>query len=375
MNFYCSQKFENLLVNFERQEINSCCSAISVKVDTNWLKSNPTGLFNHPSIIKDRVNMVENLLVSSCNVCYTAENENGHSRRQSKNGFKKTNNNTNCVPKELTLSLNTACNLTCSYCCKEYSSSWLRDIQKNGVYFDNDARFTITTNDKLVLKAGHKIIKNSKNYKMLLDSALQYSNCENINITGGEPFLNNNLVDLLKQLTGNVVIYSGLGVNSKRLTNILNQLDTKQFSIVISAENINDFYEFNRYGNSFKNFIKNIEILESYNISYSFNSVISNLTIFGFYDFIKYFYNKSIFVSVCNDPDYLNPKVLDEKSKRLIYNTDYGVYTNTIHNLIKPESNYNIKKNTNSFLLEFAKRRSLNLEIFPNHFIDWLQKT
>lgn len=375
MNYYCNQKFTNMQINLERQEINSCCSALPKKIDVKWLKINQQNLFNSPDIIEDRKNMLENKPASSCNVCYETESRSSISRRKFKNGEEKNITDLFCKPKEISLILDTACNLTCSYCGKEYSSAWLRDISTNGEYFNDDTRFTINSYDKIIVKAGHKKIHNSSNYKLLLESVLHYKDIDYVNIIGGEPFLNNNLINLVNTLENKVVIYSGLGINNHRFKNILNKLKKENVSLTISAENINEFYEFNRYGNTFYNFLKNLESIHKFNIKFNFNSVISNTTIFGFKDFLNYFANDEIIPINCMEPIYLSPNVIDLSSKQIILSTDYKQFSNYIHSLVNAKSNFYEKKLTNSFLKEFTKRRNLNLNIFPTHFLEWLDSS
>lgn len=373
MDFYCNQKFKNLQVHLERQEINSCNSAKCQKIDLKWFKDNNNDLFNSPYIVADREKMLDNIPVESCNVCWEAESNKRISKRIMKNGEQKNLTNLLCAPREISIILDTACNLTCSYCCKEYSSAWLRDIHNNGTYFDNDVRHEIKPFDKLLIKAGHKIIQNNKDYKLLLDSVLNYKDVDFIDIIGGEPFLNANLVNVVNTITSKKIIYSGLGVNNQRFTNIIKQLNKENLTITVSCENIFDFYEFNRYGNTFNNFLKNLDTIKNYEIKFNFNSVLSNLTIFGFKDFINYFNNEEIFIDVCNEPSYLNPTLIDDKSKQIILNTDYGIYTKKVHDLVSPLYDKTQKQFANIFLSKFSERRKLNLEIFPTHFLEWLK--
>jgi organic radical activating enzyme len=88
----------------------------------------------------------------------------------------------------LHVNLGSDCNLTCSYCCKQYSTAWLRDVNKHGPYLD-ETRFHINNNDRMVLQLGQNTIKSSKSYQLILDEIKNIKTATMIEISGGEPLL------------------------------------------------------------------------------------------------------------------------------------------------------------------------------------------
>ena len=381
-NFYCSQKFTWLSVDLEKKLTYSCCSAHPDKIDTDWVTSNPGQLFNTEKLQYERQRMLENLPVDSCrDACWIPESKGLASRRLTMKSYIPINKTINtATPASLNIVLGSTCNLTCSYCCKQYSSAWRRDIELNGAYLDQD-RFNITPTDKFLLKLSHAEIQGSAHYQLLVDQLKLFGPLESVHITGGEPFLYKNLIDLLNELTdtGMITIQTGLGVDSKRFSSQLDLIKNhSNVQICISAEGLDKFYEFNRYGNSYTNFLKNIGILESRGFKIQFSSVISNLTIVGLLDFAEKFAGHATTYHYCNDPDFLSVNVLDDDSKATLIgqldNSNLPIKTELISTIQRPSSE---KQRTDlaTYLSKFASNRNLKLDIFPESLLKWMNES
>ncbi len=370
MSNYCSQKFWWLSVEPERRQIQSCCAAYPHKIDLSWLKNNPGQLFNIPILQQEREDMLNNVQVPSCEgSCWSAEKEGKISRRISMQSYNQTHTSIESVPEHIHINLGSDCNLTCVYCTKQYSTAWLRDIYENGPYLD-EARHTINANDRVLLHLGQKKISESDSYNLIIDEISKYKNCRNVYISGGEPFLNNNLVNILKNFEQKVKVYTGLGVSTSRLERILAEIpDNVEFAV--SAENIGKNYEFVRHNNSFENFEKNLNILRKTKSVY-FSSVISNLTIFNFFEFENYYNEMSIEIGFCNEPNYLSLNVLDEKSKNHFLLTKFKNKDSEIKQTLEQPYTQEQKINLHKFFKEYVRRKNLDVNIFPDHFLNWL---
>ena len=360
-------------LNPERQALSSCCTATPEKINVDWLKNNPGKLFNTDSLIQERQQMLQNIPVSSCNECWMADNQGISSRHMRQEGFKKTHTNIISSPEYVSIKIGTNCNLTCSYCNRYASTAWLYDVVKNGTYDvgANENRFDVTGSDRIIIKLGQKSIVDGDNYQLLIDEAASYSSINQLVINGGEPFLFNNLLDIVNKFQCPILIFTSLGVDSNRFTRLLSKLPKDRISIAVSAENLNELYEFNRYGNTYTDFLKNVDILEKSSIPFNFYSVISNVTIFGFKDFLNKFQNL-LGTNICVSPEYLSTYVIDPESREKILATDYNKWTDEIHKNVKNIPTENLRNQANKFINEFAKRRNLSLDIFPNSFINWL---
>ena len=367
---YCSQKFWWLTVEPERRTMNSCCAATATKIDLTWLKSNPGQLFNTPELLAERTAMLNNEPVASCeDTCWSAERRGLPSRRTIMESTTRTHTDVYSSPRVLHINVGSDCNLTCSYCCKQYSTAWLRDVKEHGAYTD-EARYQITANDRIVLQLGQTAIKASDSYQTILQEVKRLKTATQIEITGGEPFLYNGLADLVTGLSAPVDIFTGLGVKTDRLERILDQLPSAT-TFTISAETTNALYEFNRYGNTWDQFRRNLDVIAG-RFEYRFCSVLSNLTVHGFNKFQSEYSTDKDLINPCTDPEYLSASVLDQASKTELSQTQYKYHDSIIKQTLAvvstPEQQAVLKK----YLLEFAQRRNLSLSVFPDSFIHWI---
>jgi organic radical activating enzyme len=377
VNFYCSEKFTWLSLDFEKRLSYSCCKAYPEKIDLSWIKKNPGQVFNTDLLRSERQSMLENLPVKSCYTACTLPESQGFTSRRLQRGQVKTHVDIDAQPETLNIIFGSNCNLTCSYCCKQYSTAWLHDVKNNGVYLDSD-RFKMLPLDYVLLKVSQKEHENTAAFSLLLDEIKLFTNLKTVMITGGEPFLSNGLLTLLNQIPESVeiLVYTGLGVSHARLNNQLNKIrHIAKLKFVVSAENINEFYEFNRYGNTYNDFEQNLKSLIDTGLTVQFNSVISNLTVFGLIDFVNKYQKHDIVYDFLYDPDYLGVHVLDNNSKdkleKSLGNSDIPIKHTIVESLtIDPTEQQ--QKNCSIFVKEFAQRRNLDLHIFPNSMLQWL---
>jgi organic radical activating enzyme len=276
--------------------------------------------------------------------------------------------------------------MTCVYCCKQYSSAWKRDLYENGTYYNvntGDDRFELNNVDRILLRVSQKDLEKSDSTRRLLSeirNILLASTIRQVMITGGEPFLYLGLTELVKSIPSHikVIIQSGLGVDSRRLVQELNKLPASQIEIVISAESTNKLYEFVRYGNTWKRFTENIQILKDLTVPYSFNSVVSNLTIHGFAEFTQYTGNATVRYYPCNDPEFLSISVLDLASKdQILQSVDQfpKELQSVVVKSIAATPTESQRHNLNEYVNEFSKRRNLlPSAVLPQSFIDWMAK-
>jgi organic radical activating enzyme len=380
-NFYCSQKFTSLSVDLEKRLLYSCCSAVPEKIDLDWLKDNPGQLFNSLKLQQERQDMLDNQPVASCQqACWTPESQGLESPRTLHKTYNLTHTDTKTVdPGKLNIILGSTCNLTCVYCCKQYSTAWTRDIKNNGVYFDS-ARFNLVPLDKILSRISQPEHEQSEGFDIIVKELSNYKNLKEIVIDGGEPFLYNGFPDLLNSLSDNenLLFYTGLGVDGRRLIAQLDRIQHKEkITAVISAETCDRLYEFTRYNNTYQKFLENLKILQGH-MTVKFSSVLSNLTIHGIVDFVDQFADQVSFYNFCNDPIYLSINVLDDKTKNnlatSISNSSIRLKDSIITTMMKPCSELQ-RQQLSSYLSQYAQRRNLTLDIFPLSMLQWLNLT
>lgn len=385
-SYYCSMKFKYLKIDLRRNTTCNCHAAKSHPIDFTWLKKNPGNLFNTDINVREREMMLRNERNSSCEQnCWVAEDRGAVSPRILQNGVTVTHTDTVTSPEIIDLTVNIDCNLTCSYCCKEYSSSWQRDLINQGDYVIHgvsDSRYTATMQDRVLNKISQHELHNLTRYQLLLNEFQSYrSTLKRIDVTGGEPLLDNYLIDTLSNLDLNpdceIIMYTGLGLSNSRFERLITQLaQIKNLRVRVSAENIGPCLEFNRYGIDWQEFQHKIKILDQH-VNWSFFSTITNLTIFGFKDFTEYFKDADMEINFAYQPRFMSPFVLDQTSKKIILDQIENLnpeFKQKITDSMRGEPTDDERLAIKDFLTTFTSRRpQLSVDIFPKSFLQWME--
>jgi molybdenum cofactor biosynthesis enzyme MoaA len=382
-SYYCSMKFKFLKIDLESKTVYNCHAAKPHVVDFDWLYNNRGQIFNDSTNVQERQMMLDNQRNASCEQnCWRAEDIGSISPRLYQQGTEKTHTDIITTPEIIDLTIGSDCNLTCSYCSKEYSTAWRRDVVNNGNYEISGDRYCATNKDRVLLKISQPDLKETSHYRTLLNEIrLASPTLKKLVVTGGEPFLDNSLVEIIKDLPFNdnteIEIYSGLGVSFTRFSNILKEISgLKHLTIVVSSECTDQLFEFNRYGSSWSDFLKKVELIKQVGINLKFNSTVTNLTVFGFSKFYQHFNQEKIMLTFAYQPTMMAPHVLDEHSKQLIADSIQNLPNEMQLKILKSINSTPTDQEKNEltiFLREFVKRRkNLSLTIFPDSFIKWL---
>lgn len=329
--------------------------------------------------------MLENIRVKSCeHYCWNIEDHELPSPRlETQSNVQDYQTAEVTELKSLNLIFGSRCTLTCSYCNKGFSRAWAQDIEKHGNYSIATASdiYTLNTKDKIIKNLDQHTLYSGQHFELLYEQIIKLKHSVGtVYITGGEPFL---YESLLLQVVAtfpqsvNIVILTGTGVLPTKFSAILTQLE--QFSNVtlgISAENLYQLYEFNRFGNTFENFVEIYKMVTASKLKYKFYSTLSNLTVFGYLDFVN-FVDAEISENTCNDPEFLRVSMLDNNSRLELleqYDKQNNSKFNSVIKLLNVDTPVSIvdKNNLSTFLVEFSSRRKLDLNIFPKTFLDWL---
>jgi molybdenum cofactor biosynthesis enzyme MoaA len=387
-DYYCAQKFYWLKIDAEKKTLNSCCKATHENIDTKWLRQNPGEIFNTPSLIQDRQDMLENKRVSSCeNACWKYEDKNLWSRRLAGLDSHKTKQSLKNYPTILDLTLSGECNLTCSYCCKNYSSAWRNDIKKNGDYEklnDYGDRYNLNVLDKTLAKVSQKERIQTSTYNLIeneIDIMIQ-NGLTNVAITGGEPLLDYRFPAIISKFSkcSSVIVHSGLGVSENLLKKCLESMsENKNIQLKISAESTEQNFEFNRYGSNWKKFLHYLEIIKTYGVKISFAMAYANLNILDFVKFNTLFENTYRELNIVYEPAFLSPHNLDDDTKQTIINDiKKSKFSNTkdavsIIDIMHTETTDLLRQQLSYFIKEFCRRRKTNVDFMPLSFKKWLE--
>lgn len=378
-SFYCNQKFKWLTVNLEKLQTFSCCSATPHTPNMQWLDQHPGHLFNTPELQAERNAMLQGQPVASCEAsCWRAESQGLPSRRTILLGDAVTHTNVQADPEILHIIVGSDCNMTCAYCCKFYSTAWTRDIlSKTYPVDDISDRFTINNTDRVLVKISQKEIQNLERRKLLIQEVrrlYQSPALKQIFVTGGEPFLYLDLENLLSEMPTNIEIkiVTGLGVSESRFQRIVERLPSN-VTVMVSGESVNDYYEFIRYGNTWSRFINNLNTLKQSNLHIEFSSTISNLTVFGLVDFAEFLGDIPATYLHCNDPDFLSVHVLDPESKQHVLKQADLLPKSVVDAIAETPTQMQVD-NFKKYINEFAARRNLKFDMFPNSLVSWIKQ-
>jgi hypothetical protein len=387
-DYYCSNKFTFLKIDFEKQTTYNCHAATPHPIDFAWLEHNPGQLFNTPINMFERELMLDNQRNPSCEQnCYPAEDRGQVSTRMLQSTPDRQYTEVLTQPKLIDFTLFSECNLTCSYCCKEYSSAWRNDLLKNGSYelpnYDNQNRMKLLPIDIVSGKVSQKEKANLPKIKLLLDQVYKIlDQVEILTITGGEPFLNNMLPEMLEKFKTipRVDLFTGLGVNTERFKKILSVVSQyKNINLCISAESTEKNYEFNRYGMTWQNFQERLKIIQDLGIRFEFHCTISNLTVLGFKDFYKLYKDVKLHIDFVHHPDFMSAGNLDPASKQQVmadllpYQDDVKIQQ-ILQTVDSNHVNNDHRLTMATWLEQFASRRQLDLNLYPTTFLDWLKQ-
>lgn len=383
MDYHCNSKFKTLQVHVQGRLLYNCHKAFPERVDIEWLESNPGKLFHTETMLNHRRQMLDNKPCSSCHHgCYKLEEQGQLSTRllEMQDNEKKIADPQNEM-ETMQIMLATDCNLACVYCSPEFSTAWQREISKGGEYrlgehtIDNDS-FSLAWS-KIKQKDRSTA---SKFFSLLLREIGLAKELKKIVLLGGEPLLSNQLPALTKVIHDQGIpeleLVTGLGITEDRLNNFLESNKGKKIKFSISAESTNDFFEFIRYGTDWSSFKNKINTIKSYDHELRFISTISNISLFDFHNFYNQFAGQNkIAINLISGAPYLSPHVMDDRSKEKCKDNLEKIAEpkrrDILQNLVSKMPKDDERKMLGSYLRQLAKRRQLNLNFLPNHFLWW----
>lgn len=175
------------------------------------------------------------------------------------------NPNFNFKPKALELAFNNTCNLACSYCSPQFSTSWINDIKNNGVYIGiktDDRRHYQKDLTELneMIKPPHMELFWSW-FETVMESL------ESIRVSGGEPLMHEEVFQLFAMMIRinpdiETVIHSNLCQKSIVMDRFFDKIrGLKNLRMNISNESAGEVAEFIREGMVYTDWLHNIERL------------------------------------------------------------------------------------------------------------------
>jgi hypothetical protein len=198
----CLAKWKQVSLHLPTGLNNSCYHPPLHKIPVENLAADPGSLHNTPHKKAQRVMMLQNEKPAECQYCWNMEAENKLSDRHYRSGepwaavdFESIKNSTgeenDVIPSYVEVNFNNVCNLMCSYCSPQFSSSWQQEVDRLGGY--PTAR---VHNDPGHFGGDRRVIP-VREHNPYVEAFWQwwptlYPHLEHFRMTGGEPLLDKN---------------------------------------------------------------------------------------------------------------------------------------------------------------------------------------
>ena len=198
----CLAKWKQVSLHLPTGLNNSCYHPPLHKIPVDDLAADPGSLHNTPHKKAQRVLMLQNQKPEECQYCWNMEAENKLSDRHYRSGepwaavdFEKIRNSTgeesDVIPSYVEVNFNNVCNLMCSYCSPQFSSSWQQEVDRSGGY--PTAR---VHNDPGHFGGDRRVIP-AREHNPYVEAFWQwwptlYPELVHFRMTGGEPLLDKN---------------------------------------------------------------------------------------------------------------------------------------------------------------------------------------
>jgi len=197
----CLAKWKQVSLHLPTGLNNSCYHPPLHAIDPEAIKINPSLLHNTEHKKHQRQIMLQGQRPTECSYCWNMEDQGKLSDRHYRSGepwaavdFEQIKNSTgteDVVPSYVEVNFNNACNLRCSYCSPQFSSSWADEAQRMGSYA------TSTPHNSMDHFTGNRRIIPARESNPYVDAFWSwwptlYPALEHFRMTGGEPLMDRN---------------------------------------------------------------------------------------------------------------------------------------------------------------------------------------
>ena len=423
---FCAAKWTQVTLHLESGQNHSCHHPKTHLTPLSELKKNPAALHNTQFKLERRKEMMGGVRPKECSYCWTAEDLKSadvlsdrilkSSSEWSKPYISKileAPQSVNFLPTYLEVSFSNICNLKCSYCSANFSSSWKKEIDKHGAYSTLAGELT----NEIWEEELNPYIAAFWSWWPELKKNLTV-----LRITGGEPLLSKNTYRLLNELQKEpqpnleLAINSNLavshGIVQRFVEEIKKTVETarpKRIMLYVSLESVAKKAEYIRNGLDYELFLKNLEYIlqQCPFIGVTIMSTFGLMSVTSYKDFLQMVLNlnkkwsrperpKPIWVDISylKNPTYLSVQILPYSFEKYFHDIRQFLEHNRQSNLeigfdmveiLKFERVYEIfmaprvqfieadgRRQFYMFVTEHDQRRDCDfLETFPEYASFW----
>jgi len=287
---FCGAKWYNATIWLGSGQTTSCHHPLPHQVSVNEVLVNPKALHNTPQKKSERALMQDGVRPSGCEYCWKIEDMNNEpefklngdefvSDRVYKTVIyedKDLDDAFNTPPDQdvnlqtLEIAFDRTCQFACSYCNPAFSTSWVRDIHRNGPYTDlvSDGRNHFThEHDSNQLFKLNEVNPYVEAFFKWWESDL-HRTLKELRITGGEPLMSDNtwrLINWFKEHRGQsktrLAINSNLGFDRDKIDRLLDACQGIELDLYTSNESIGRHAVYIRDGLDWNQWASNVSYL------------------------------------------------------------------------------------------------------------------
>ena len=313
----CLAKWQQTSLHLTTGHTNSCYHPPLHRIDADAIQSNPSALHNTAHKRQERRDMLDGKKPEGCSYCWRVEATGNLSDRHYRSGepwaadtYEQVISNDplewNVNPAYVEVTFNNACNLQCSYCSPQFSSSWQKEINQHGAYP------TSNKHNSLDYFTGERRPIPNREHNPYVEAFWQwwpdlYPQLKHFRMTGGEPLMDKNTHRVLDYVIANpkpdlhLNVTSNFSVEPKLFDNYLNKVKTltqndcvEHFMQFVSLDAWAERGEYIRHGlnygvlgESVNRFLEEVP----HRTSITFIITMSNLNITGLKDLLQWILN------------------------------------------------------------------------------------
>lgn len=277
---FCGAKWYNATIWLGSGMTTSCHHPPAHKVSVESIKQNYKMLHNTPQKKDDRAKMIAGERPAGCEYCWKIEDMgvNAVSDRVYKSRIyqqedlelaKNTPVDQDVNLKTLEIAFDRTCQFACSYCNPSFSTTWVKDIKKNGPYIGiKDSRNHFShTHDSDQLYDFNEVNPYIEAFFQWWDADL-HKTLNELRITGGEPLMSGHTWKLLNWFKENkqksktkLAINSNLGFDVDVLERLLDSTQDTTLDLYTSNEAMGSHAEYIRDGLKWDQWMSNMKFL------------------------------------------------------------------------------------------------------------------
>jgi len=275
----CLAKWKQVSLHLPTGLNNSCYHPPLHQISIDDIKKNPSALHNTKQKIDARQLMIDGIQPPECSYCWMMEAEGKLSDRHYRSGEPWAAKDFDAIvanpyadvnPSYVEVNFNHACNLACSYCSPQFSTTWMQEVKKHGAY-----PTTQPHNDPAYFTGNRRPIPNRED-NPYVDAFWEwwpelYKELVHFRMTGGEPLMDKNTYKVFDYVLANpkpdlhLNVTSNLSVDQKlwdKYMGYVKQLTTgkiEHFMQYVSVDTWGEQAEYIRHGLNFNLLLERVE--------------------------------------------------------------------------------------------------------------------